>query len=42
MLGAHTIARKLENNRGVAMTLRGTAEGVRLTLGASGLKIDME
>lgn len=42
LVGAHTGARKLENNKGVAMTLRGTAEGIRLNLGASGLKIDME
>lgn len=42
LLGAHKGARKLQNNKGVAMTLRGTAEGIRLNLGATGLKIDME
>ena len=43
LVGAHRGARQLENPRtGVIMTLRGTAEGVRLNLGAGGMRVSME
>ncbi len=43
LTGAHRGARQLENPRtGVIMTLRGTAEGIRLNTGAGGLRVSLE
>lgn len=40
---AHTGATRLHNTgSGAIMTLRGTAEGVRLNLGATGLRVSLE
>ena len=43
LLDAHAGAKRLENGRtGAVMTLKGDAEGVRLNVGASGLRISLE